>query len=64
MNFVVYHTVLILIYLARRLMWDIFSMRHSLTGGGITVELSDIVVVRKLLKPLQNLCDDSLECQS
>ncbi|MCI43861.1 squalene monooxygenase-like, partial [Trifolium medium] len=34
------------------LMGDAFNMRHPLTGGGMTVALSDIVVLRNLLKPL------------
>ncbi|KAF5749692.1 Squalene monooxygenase isoform 1 [Tripterygium wilfordii] len=39
------------------LMGDAFNMRHPLTGGGMTVALSDIVVLRDLLKPLSNLRD-------
>ncbi|XP_041025692.1 squalene epoxidase 3-like [Juglans microcarpa x Juglans regia] len=39
------------------LMGDAFNMRHPLTGGGMTVALSDIVVLRDLLKPLDNLND-------
>ncbi|KAJ9670421.1 hypothetical protein PVL29_026760 [Vitis rotundifolia] len=39
------------------LMGDAFNMRHPLTGGGMTVALSDIVVLRDLLKPLSNLND-------
>ncbi|XP_059437996.1 squalene epoxidase 3-like [Corylus avellana] len=39
------------------LMGDAFNMRHPLTGGGMTVALSDIVVLRDLLKPLRNLND-------
>ncbi|KAL4377815.1 hypothetical protein GQ457_02G015480 [Hibiscus cannabinus] len=39
------------------LMGDAFNMRHPLTGGGMTVALSDIVVLRDLLKPLRNLHD-------
>ncbi|XP_059644820.1 squalene monooxygenase SE1-like [Cornus florida] len=43
------------------LMGDAFNMRHPLTGGGMTVALSDIVVLRNLLKPLHDLSDaDSL----
>lgn len=41
------------------LMGDAFNMRHPLTGGGMTVALSDIVVLRDLLKPIQNLNDVS-----
>lgn len=39
------------------LMGDAFNMRHPLTGGGMTVALSDIVVLRELLKPLHDLHD-------
>jgi flavin-dependent dehydrogenase len=39
------------------LMGDAFNMRHPLTGGGMTVALSDIVVLTDLLKPLRNLND-------
>ncbi|KAL1358226.1 squalene epoxidase 3 isoform X1 [Arachis hypogaea] len=43
------------------LIGDAFNMRHPLTGGGMTVALSDIVVLRDLLKPLTDLNDvDSL----
>lgn len=36
------------------LLGDSFNMRHPLTGGGMTVALSDIVVLRDLLKPLHD----------
>nr|AFO53557.1 squalene epoxidase [Huperzia serrata] len=42
---------------------DAFNMRHPLTGGGMTVALSDIVILRDLLRPVkdfshaQSLCD-------
>ncbi|KAL9461202.1 hypothetical protein AB3S75_004242 [Citrus x aurantiifolia] len=39
------------------LMGDAFNMRHPLTGGGMTVALSDIVVLRNLLKPLHDFND-------
>lgn len=39
------------------LMGDAFNMRHPLTGGGMTVALSDIVVLRNLLKPLKDFHD-------
>ncbi|XP_041011633.1 squalene monooxygenase SE1-like [Juglans microcarpa x Juglans regia] len=39
------------------LMGDAFNMRHPLTGGGMTVALSDIAVLRDLLSPLRNLND-------
>nr|AXU93514.1 squalene epoxidase 3 [Taraxacum kok-saghyz] len=43
------------------LMGDAFNMRHPLTGGGMTVALSDIVELRDLLKPLRDFTDaDSL----
>ncbi|XVF61407.1 hypothetical protein PTKIN_Ptkin08bG0127100 [Pterospermum kingtungense] len=41
------------------LMGDAFNMRHPLTGGGMTVALSDIVVLRDLLRPLHDLHDAS-----
>ncbi|KAG5230481.1 squalene monooxygenase [Salix suchowensis] len=44
------------------LMGDAFNMRHPLTGGGMTVALSDIVLVRDLLRPLNNLNDASSLC--
>ncbi|GFY90973.1 squalene epoxidase 2 [Actinidia rufa] len=44
------------------LMGDAFNMRHPLTGGGMTVALSDIVVLRDLLKPLRNLHDAASLC--
>ncbi|KAK9061916.1 hypothetical protein SSX86_019100 [Deinandra increscens subsp. villosa] len=43
------------------LLGDAFNMRHPLTGGGMTVALSDIVVLRDILKPLHDFTDtDSL----
>ncbi|KAF8406170.1 hypothetical protein HHK36_008250 [Tetracentron sinense] len=45
------------------LMGDAFNMRHPLTGGGMTVALSDIVVLRDLLKPLYDLNDASSLCK-
>nr|BAF79915.1 squalene epoxidase [Euphorbia tirucalli] len=39
------------------LMGDAFNMRHPLTGGGMTVALADIVLLRDLLKPLRDLND-------
>lgn len=44
------------------LMGDAFNMRHPLTGGGMTVALSDIVVLRDLLRPLQDLNDAASLC--
>ncbi|KAK7304931.1 hypothetical protein VNO77_42825 [Canavalia gladiata] len=45
------------------LMGDAFNMRHPLTGGGMTVALSDIVVLRDLLKPLCDLNDAASLCR-
>ncbi|KAK4405147.1 Squalene monooxygenase SE1 [Sesamum angolense] len=45
------------------LMGDAFNMRHPLTGGGMTVALSDIVVLRDLLRPLHDLHDASTLCK-
>ncbi|WOH14952.1 hypothetical protein DCAR_0934482 [Daucus carota subsp. sativus] len=45
------------------LIGDSFNMRHPLTGGGMTVALSDIVVLRDLLRPLGNLNDASALCR-
>lgn len=45
------------------LMGDAFNMRHPLTGGGMTVALADIVVLRNLFKPLRNLHDASALCK-
>ncbi|XP_075505095.1 squalene monooxygenase SE1-like [Primulina tabacum] len=41
------------------LLGDAFNMRHPLTGGGMTVALSDIVILRDLLRPIRNLNDAS-----
>ncbi|XVF31552.1 hypothetical protein REPUB_Repub17cG0000500 [Reevesia pubescens] len=45
------------------LMGDAFNMRHPLTGGGMTVALSDVVVLRDLLRPLHDLSDTSTLCK-
>uniref|UniRef100_A0A5B6Z696 Squalene monooxygenase n=1 Tax=Davidia involucrata TaxID=16924 RepID=A0A5B6Z696_DAVIN len=45
------------------LLGDAFNMRHPLTGGGMTVALSDIVVLRDLLRPLRDLNDASTLCK-
>ena len=45
------------------LMGDAFNMRHPLTGGGMTVALADIVVLRDLLRPLSDLHDASALCK-
>lgn len=41
------------------LLGDAFNMRHPLTGGGMTVALSDIVILRDLFRPLRDLNDAS-----
>ncbi|KAM7518446.1 hypothetical protein LguiB_017408 [Lonicera macranthoides] len=45
------------------LMGDAFNMRHPLTGGGMTVALSDIVVLRNLLRPLHDMNDSVTLCR-
>ncbi|CAL0313975.1 unnamed protein product [Lupinus luteus] len=45
------------------LMGDAFNMRHPLTGGGMTVTLSDVVVLRDLLKPVHDFHDASALCK-
>ena len=45
------------------LLGDAFNMRHPLTGGGMTVALSDIVVLRDLLRPLPDLNDAPALCK-
>ncbi|XP_058219685.1 squalene monooxygenase SE1-like [Rhododendron vialii] len=45
------------------LMGDAFNMRHPLTGGGMTVALSDIVVLRDRLRPLLDLNDAPTLCR-
>lgn len=45
------------------LMGDAFNMRHPLTGGGMTVALSDIVLLRDLLRPLRDLNDSAALCR-
>ncbi|PSS19289.1 Squalene monooxygenase [Actinidia chinensis var. chinensis] len=40
-----------------------FNMRHPLTGGGMTVALSDIVILGDLLRPLRDLNDASALCR-
>jgi squalene monooxygenase len=44
------------------LMGDAFNMRHPLTGGGMTVALSDIVLLRDMLRPLKDFHDVSALC--
>nr|XP_043618963.1 squalene monooxygenase SE1-like [Erigeron canadensis] len=45
------------------LLGDAFNMRHPLTGGGMTVALSDVVIVRDLLRPLENINDSFALCK-
>ncbi|XP_015893296.3 squalene epoxidase 1-like isoform X1 [Ziziphus jujuba] len=45
------------------LIGDAFNMRNALTGGGMTVALSDVVLVRNLLRPLHSLNDASALCK-
>ncbi|XP_044500230.1 squalene monooxygenase SE1-like [Mangifera indica] len=45
------------------LLGDSFNMRHPLTGGGMTVALSDIVILRNLLRPLGDLNDAPALCK-
>lgn len=44
-------------------MGDAFNMRHPLTGGGMTVGLSDVIVLRNLLRPLHDLHDAAALCK-
>ncbi|KAL5855185.1 hypothetical protein ACOSQ4_004987 [Xanthoceras sorbifolium] len=41
------------------LIGDALNMRHPLTGGGMTVALSDVVILRNLLRSLRDLNDAS-----
>lgn len=45
------------------LMGDAFNMRHPLTGGGMTVALADIVILRQMLLPLSNFADTAAICK-
>ncbi|KAJ4823020.1 Squalene epoxidase 1 [Turnera subulata] len=45
------------------LLGDAFNMRHPLTGGGMTVAFSDVVLLRKLLRPIHNLNDSTSLCK-
>ncbi|GFP78875.1 squalene monooxygenase [Phtheirospermum japonicum] len=45
------------------LIGDAFNMRHAFTGGGMTVALYDIVVIRNLLRNLRNLKDTDTLCK-
>lgn len=45
------------------LIGDAFNMRNALAGAGMTVALSDVVVIRNLLRRLHNLNDASALCK-
>ncbi|XP_071688940.1 squalene monooxygenase SE1-like [Rutidosis leptorrhynchoides] len=45
------------------LLGDAFNMRHPLTGGGMTAALSDIVLLRDILRPLNDLNDTYKDLQ-
>ncbi|KAL4355104.1 hypothetical protein GQ457_06G001590 [Hibiscus cannabinus] len=45
------------------LIGDALNMRHAITGGGMTVALSDVVLLRDLLRPLHDLSDASAVCE-
>ncbi|CAK7340532.1 unnamed protein product [Dovyalis caffra] len=45
------------------MMGDALNMRHPLTGGGMTVALSDVVLLRDLLRPLNHLSDAAALCK-
>ncbi|KAG6520241.1 hypothetical protein ZIOFF_017279 [Zingiber officinale] len=45
------------------LLGDAFNMRHPLTKGGMTVALSDIVVLCDLLRPIPDLHDAASLCK-
>ncbi|MBA0751087.1 hypothetical protein Gogos_002454 [Gossypium gossypioides] len=45
------------------LIGDSLNMRHAITGGGMTVALSDVVLLRDLLRPSHDLSDASVVCK-
>ncbi|KAJ4833978.1 Squalene epoxidase 1 [Turnera subulata] len=45
------------------LIGDAFNMRNPMTGGGMTVALSDVVILRDLLRPLRDLTDSAALCK-
>ncbi|KAJ3689984.1 hypothetical protein LUZ61_019148 [Rhynchospora tenuis] len=45
------------------LLGDALNIRHPLTGAGMTVALSDVVILRNLLRPLRDLHDASSICK-
>jgi len=36
---------------------DAFNMRHPLTGGGMTVAFNDVIIIRELLRGIDDLRD-------
>jgi squalene monooxygenase len=45
------------------LIGDSLNMRHAVTGGGMTVGLSDVVLLRDLLRPLNDLSNAASICK-
>ncbi|XP_051132631.1 squalene monooxygenase SE1-like isoform X2 [Andrographis paniculata] len=45
------------------LIGDAFNIRHPITGGGMTVALSDIVVLRNVLRSVHDLSDTPTLCK-
>ncbi|KAJ4833977.1 hypothetical protein Tsubulata_027453 [Turnera subulata] len=45
------------------LIGDALNVRHPYTGGGMTVAFSDVVLLRDLLRPLNNLSDPVAVCK-
>ncbi|XP_039055047.1 squalene monooxygenase SE1-like [Hibiscus syriacus] len=45
------------------LIGDAVNSRHAMTGGGMTVALSDVVLLRDLIRPLHNLSNASAVCK-
>ncbi|KAE8727150.1 Squalene epoxidase 2 [Hibiscus syriacus] len=45
------------------LIGDAVNSRHAITGGGMTVALSDVVLLSDLIRPLHNLSDASAVCK-
>ena len=42
---------------------DSLNMCHAVTGGGMTVGLSDVVLLRDLLRPLNDLSNAASICK-
>jgi len=36
---------------------DALNMRHPLTGAGMTVAFNDVIIIRELLRGIDDLCD-------